>query len=175
MTLAANSIMMWELGDSTIPSASDLAAVTGNLSIAGGVHSAQFGSGPVFTVPAHNFAGLRLLPLFAVLGLFCALLAVVVTEGLFLVESLYRRLPVGEFWYPVIGAIGFATTHDLALTALWLRAQSRIKMSDTQSAINDLERIVSEAPLKDGRRNDAKKLLDELYAKPNELIAPRGF
>lgn len=78
-------------------------------SIAGGVHSALFGSGPVFTVPAHNFAGLRLLPLFAVLGLLCALLAVVVTEGLFLVESLYRRLPVGEFWYPVIGAIGFAT------------------------------------------------------------------
>lgn len=76
--------------------------------LAGGVHSAIFGTGPLFAVPAHDYHGLDKLPYFAVLGMLCGLLAVVVTRGLFLVEDGYRRLPVGEFWHPMIGAIGFA-------------------------------------------------------------------
>ncbi len=78
-------------------------------SIAGGMHSALFGRGPLFTVPRHDFAGLDVLPAFVLLGLACGALAIVVTRGLFLVEDLYRRLPVGEFWHPAIGAVGFAT------------------------------------------------------------------
>src|SRR5437763_690721 len=77
-------------------------------SVAGGMHSALFGSGPLFAVPAHHYAGLTRLPLFAVLGLLAGLFAVVVVRGLFLVEEGFRRLPVGEFWHPVIGALGFA-------------------------------------------------------------------
>src|SRR5947208_5897488 len=77
-------------------------------SIAGGMHSLLFGSGPLFAVPAHHYAGLTRLPLFAVLGLLAGLFAVVVVRGLFLVEEGFRRLPVGEFWHPVIGALGFA-------------------------------------------------------------------
>ena len=42
-------------------------------------------------------------------GLACGVLAIVITRGLFFIEDLYRRLPVGEFWHPVIGAVGFAT------------------------------------------------------------------
>jgi H+/Cl- antiporter ClcA len=76
---------------------------------AGGVHSALFGSGPLFDVPHHDYAGLSALPAFVVLGLACGLLAVVITRGLFTVEALYRRLPLSEFWHPVIGAVGFAT------------------------------------------------------------------
>ncbi len=78
-------------------------------SIAGGMHSALFDSGPLFHVPANDFAGLGVLPAFALLGLACGVLAVVISRGLFAVEALYRRLPVHEFWHPVIGAIGFAT------------------------------------------------------------------
>ena len=78
-------------------------------SIAGGMHSALFDDGPLFRVPAHDFAGLDMLPAFVLLGLACGVLAIVVCRGLFLVEDLYRRLPVGEFWHPVIGAVGFAT------------------------------------------------------------------
>jgi H+/Cl- antiporter ClcA/predicted transcriptional regulator len=78
-------------------------------SIAGGMHSVLFGDGPLFVVPTHDFAGLDVLPAFVLLGLACGMLAVVISRGLFLVEDLYRRLPVGEFWHPVIGAIGFAT------------------------------------------------------------------
>lgn len=78
-------------------------------SIAGGVHSALFEEGPLFHVPAHDVAGLDVLPAFVLLGLACGVLAIIISRGLFLVEDLYRRLPVSDFWHPVIGAIGFAT------------------------------------------------------------------
>ncbi len=87
-------------------------------SIAAGVHSALFGSGPLFAVPAHDYAGLRLLPWFIVLGLACGLLAVVVSKGLFLVEAGFRRLPVSELWHPVVGAVGFAAVGFLVPRAL---------------------------------------------------------
>ena len=77
--------------------------------VAGAVHSALFGPGPLFSVPAHDYAGLAGLPAFVLLGLACGLLAVVVTKGLFVVEVLYRRLPIREFWHPAIGALLFAT------------------------------------------------------------------
>lgn len=77
-------------------------------SVAAGFHSALFGSGPLFAVPAHDYAGLGMLPWFVVLGVACGLLAVVVSKGLFLVEDGFRRLPVSDFWHPVIGAVGFA-------------------------------------------------------------------
>jgi CIC family chloride channel protein len=77
-------------------------------SLAGGVHSALFGTGPLFHVPPHNYTGLDKLPFYAVLGLVAGLLAVVVTKGLFVVERGFRALPVSEFWHPIIGAAGFA-------------------------------------------------------------------
>jgi CIC family chloride channel protein len=76
--------------------------------VAGGMHGALFGEGPLFRVPVHDYAGLEVLPAFVLLGLACGLLAIVVTRGLFAIEELYRRLPVGEFWHPAIGAVGFA-------------------------------------------------------------------
>lgn len=76
-------------------------------SVAGAIHTSLFGSGPLFTVPQHGFAGLAELPLFVPLGLLCGLLAVLITKGLFIVEATFRRLPIGEFWHPMIGALGF--------------------------------------------------------------------
>ena len=75
--------------------------------VAGGIHSSLFGDGPLFTVPDHGFAGLADLPLFVPLGLLCGLLAVLISKGLFVVEAGFRRLPVSEFWHPVVGALGF--------------------------------------------------------------------
>jgi len=86
--------------------------------VAGGVHNALFGSGPLFSVPVHDYAGLGGLPAFVLLGLACGLLAVVISKGLFIVEGLYRRLPVGEFWHPMIGAVLFATVGLAAPRAL---------------------------------------------------------
>jgi H+/Cl- antiporter ClcA len=87
-------------------------------SVAGGVHAQLFGSGPLFTVPAHDFAGLGQLPLFALLGLGCGLLATLIAKGLFVVEDLYRRLPVSDTWHPVLGAAAFASLGLLVPRAL---------------------------------------------------------
>ncbi|HEX6785589.1 MAG TPA: chloride channel protein [Acidimicrobiales bacterium] len=87
-------------------------------SVAGGVHAALFGDGPLFAVPAHGFSGLPQLPLFAILGLCCGLLAVGVSRGLFAVEGLFRRLPVGVAWHPIIGAAIWASLGLLVPRAL---------------------------------------------------------
>lgn len=86
--------------------------------IAGGMHSALFGDGPLFQVPTHDYAGLEVLPAFVLLGLACGVLAIVITRGLFFIEDLYRRLPVGDFWHPAIGAVGFCTVGLLVPRAL---------------------------------------------------------
>ncbi|MCP3912589.1 MAG: chloride channel protein [Actinomycetia bacterium] len=77
-------------------------------SIAGGIHSGIFGTGPLFEVPVHQYAGLERLPLYAVLGLTCGLVAVVINQGLFASERMFRNLQIPEFWKPAIGAIVFA-------------------------------------------------------------------
>lgn len=77
--------------------------------VAGAMHSALFGAGPLFHVPPHRYAGLDTLPVFLGVGIACGLLAVVICKGLFLVEDGYRRLPVSEFWHPMIGAVVFAS------------------------------------------------------------------
>src|SRR3954463_2983929 len=59
---------------------------------------------PMTFTPPH---GLDLL-WYVALGLVCGLLAVAICKGLFVIEGGYRRLPIPEFWHPVIGALGFA-------------------------------------------------------------------
>ena len=87
-------------------------------SLAAGMHVLLFGSGPLFHVPTHSYAGLGKLPLYVLLGLVCGLVAVFVTKGLHLIEGVYRRLPVKEFWHPIIGAVGFASVGYLVPRAL---------------------------------------------------------
>lgn len=77
-------------------------------SVAGAMHAALFGPGPLFHVPPHHYAGLDSLPVFALVGIACGFLAVVTCKGLFLVETGFRRMPIPEFWHPILGAIGFA-------------------------------------------------------------------
>src|SRR4051794_32821291 len=77
-------------------------------SVAGAVHAALYGSGPLFSVPAHDFAGLAQLPWFGLLGIGAGLLATLIARGLFAVEHAYRRLPVSESWHPVVGALVWA-------------------------------------------------------------------
>jgi chloride channel protein, CIC family len=87
-------------------------------SVAGAMHAALFGPGPLFHVPPHGYAGLSNLPVFGLVGIACGLLAVVICKGLFLVEGGFRRLPVPEFWHPVVGALGFAAVGLVAPRAL---------------------------------------------------------
>jgi chloride channel protein, CIC family len=87
-------------------------------SVAGAVHAAAFGFGPLFTVPHHDFAGLAQLPWFAGLGVFCGLLATVIAKGLFVVERAYRRLPVDDRWHLMLGALVWASLGLLVPRAL---------------------------------------------------------
>lgn len=87
-------------------------------SVAGGMHALLLGRGALFSVPTHDFVGIGHLPLFALLGLACGLFAAVVTKGLFIVEDGFRRLPVGEFWHPVIGGLAFVAVGFGVPTAL---------------------------------------------------------
>ena len=77
-------------------------------SIAGGIHSAIFGTGPLFNAPPHDYAGLSVLPLYAVLGLACGLAAVVIARGLFAAERTFRSMRLPVFWQPVLGSLVFA-------------------------------------------------------------------
>src|SRR5207302_9676827 len=61
-----------------------------------------------FAVPHHSYAGLDRLGLYAVLGIVAGVLAIIISKGLFFFEAGFRRLPVGEFWHPMIGALAFA-------------------------------------------------------------------
>jgi H+/Cl- antiporter ClcA/CBS domain-containing protein len=76
--------------------------------VAGGMHVALFGSGPIFTVPPHEYAGIENLPVVLLLGVACGLLAVLICKGLYLVEATFRRLPLADFWHPLVGAAVFA-------------------------------------------------------------------
>jgi chloride channel protein, CIC family len=81
--------------------------------VAGGMHALFFGPGTLLTAPAHGDLGLAVLPLFAVLGLACGGLAVVITKGLEWVEEAFERLPIHPFWFPALGALAFG------LIGLW--------------------------------------------------------
>src|SRR3954454_9704674 len=87
-------------------------------SVAAAVHASLYGSGPLFSVPQHDFAGLSQLPWFALLGIGCGLLATLIAKGLFAIEHLYRRLPIGEIWHPVLGAVVWASIGLLVPRAL---------------------------------------------------------
>jgi len=87
-------------------------------SVAAAVHASLYGSGPLFSVPEHDFAGLSQMPWYALLGIGCGLLATLIAKGLFTVEHLYRRLPVSEVWHPVLGAIVWASIGLLVPRAL---------------------------------------------------------
>lgn len=93
-------------------------------SVAAAVHAALFGAGPLFHVPPHQYAGLGSLWVFALLGIACGALAVVVVRGLFVVEGAFRRLPFGVFWHPMLGALAFATIGILVPRALGVGYQS---------------------------------------------------
>lgn len=78
------------------------------VSIGGAIHSAVFGTGPLFVVPQHDYAGLSALPLYTVLGFASGLVAVVIAKGLFASERSFRSLKLPIFWHPLVGAVIFA-------------------------------------------------------------------
>ena len=104
-------------------------------SIAGGVHAVLLGDGPLFDVPVHHYDGLNVLPAFVLLGITCGLLAAVICKGLFIVEAAYRRLHIGPFWHPVVGAVGFAAIGITTPRALGVGYDAISDVLDSRLAI----------------------------------------
>lgn len=76
--------------------------------IAAAIHVVAFGTDPLFAIHTALRVSLVHLPLFVVVGLASGLMAIVLNKGLFTMEAAFRKLPVKIFWWPAIGALGFA-------------------------------------------------------------------
>lgn len=74
--------------------------------VATAVRMPLLGEGPLFQVTVADFGIPRALPFYVLLGIICGLAALAYTRALFWVEDFFERLPVNEFWLPVIGGLG---------------------------------------------------------------------
>jgi len=73
------------------------------------MHVLLLGPHPLFAVTETLRVPVAQLPMFLVLGVAAGALAIVVDQGLFTWEHVFRRLPVPEVAHPLIGAVAFAT------------------------------------------------------------------
>lgn len=78
--------------------------------IGGIMHYALIGQGPLLPVTAavsfgQGFYGLSGLPFFAVLGVVAGLFATVLVRGLYWMEDVFQKLPINEFFIPVVGGL----------------------------------------------------------------------
>ncbi len=76
--------------------------------IGGLMHYALFYPGPLFAVDAAAvsfgaYSGLGGLPFVVVLGLLCGVVGSALTKLLYRLEDAFRKVPVGEFYIPVLG------------------------------------------------------------------------
>ena len=74
--------------------------------LATAVHIQLFGAGPMFSVTATDFGVPHALPFYLLLGALCGFAGVGVSKLLYWVEDQFEKLPVKEFWWPAIGALG---------------------------------------------------------------------
>src|SRR6476660_4558848 len=74
--------------------------------LATAVHMQLLGPGPMFSVTSMDFGIPRALPFYLLLGVICGLAAVALTKPLYWMEDQFERLPINEFWWPAIGALG---------------------------------------------------------------------
>ena len=61
-------------------------------------------------------------------------------NGLFFVEAGYRRLPFGEFWHPIVGAVAFASVGLLAPRALGVGLRRHRRRPQQQAGADDRRR-----------------------------------
>jgi H+/Cl- antiporter ClcA len=60
---------------------------------------------PLFATPVYNFGGLDALPFYIVLGILSGLLGSALSRGLYKMEDLFRKLPLGQPWLPMLGGL----------------------------------------------------------------------
>ena len=77
--------------------------------IGGLMHVLLISPKPLFVTPAYSLqlspSGLAALPFFAVLGLLCGVAGSGLSRALYKSEDIFRRLPLGQPWLPMIGGL----------------------------------------------------------------------
>ena len=77
--------------------------------LGGAMHVLLITPQPLFVTPAYSLqlssTGIAVLPLFAVLGVLCGITGSVLSKGLYKSEDVFRRLPLGQPWLPMIGGL----------------------------------------------------------------------
>ncbi len=99
--------------------------------IATQIHFELIGPDPLFQAFGIHTAGGWQLPIFAILGVACGVMAVVLNKGLFGFEALFRRSRIPEFFHPIVGAVGFG------LIGLAVPGSLSVGYWAIQSAVND--------------------------------------
>src|SRR5690348_13007707 len=72
---------------------------------AAGMRIRIMGAEPIFAMPAFAPVGLSALALYALIGIFIGVAAVVVTRVVYWIEDMFEHLPVHWMWWPAIGGL----------------------------------------------------------------------
>src|ERR1051326_1223944 len=86
--------------------------------LATAVHMQLLGPGAMFEVSRVDFGIPHALPYYLVLGVLCGLGAVGFSKMLYWTEDQFDKLPIGELWWPAIGALGLGIIGDRKSTRL---------------------------------------------------------
>ena len=60
---------------------------------------------PLFATPPYNFGGLNTLPFYVILGVLSGITGSVLSRGLYKMEDVFRKLPLGQPWLPTLGGV----------------------------------------------------------------------
>jgi H+/Cl- antiporter ClcA len=74
--------------------------------LATAVHMQLLGAGPMFKVAPMDFGVPHALPFYLLLGVVCGLAAFGFSKLLYWTEDQFEKLPIDEFWWPAVGALG---------------------------------------------------------------------
>jgi len=60
---------------------------------------------PLFATPIVNFGGIDTLPFYVVLGVLSGITGTALSRGLYKMEDIFRKLPLGQPWLPMLGGL----------------------------------------------------------------------
>jgi chloride channel protein, CIC family len=106
--------------------------------LAAGLRWIVQGPAPLYAMSVEHVLTGWDLPVFAVLGLFAGLLAVLLSKGVYLVEDAFERLPIHWMWWPVLGGLAVGLVGLVFPQALGVGSEHVQAMAAGQAAFGFL-------------------------------------